>query len=72
MSAEIRAACMGGWCAHRGQCPRHVTEERSIVVERFCERGLERLEYAPVRVEPAHLNRGSRVMRAPEEATACP
>lgn len=34
-------ACMGGFCAQRDHCQRHVTSHREFVVERLCMRGLE-------------------------------
>jgi hypothetical protein len=34
-------ACMGGWCNHRGHCARHVTDHRTVVVERLCAHGAE-------------------------------
>lgn len=41
-------ACMGGFCAGRDHCARHVTDDRVYVVERLCERGKE--QPTPVRV----------------------
>jgi len=35
-------ACMGGFCAQRDHCERHVTPIRALVVERLCQRGRER------------------------------
>ena len=32
-------ACLGGWCAVRDRCERHITDDREIVAERLCERG---------------------------------
>jgi len=36
------ASCMGGWCRHRNQCELHTKDDRSVPVERLCERGQER------------------------------
>jgi len=34
-------ACMGGWCAYRDHCWRHITPDRRHVSERLCTRGHE-------------------------------
>lgn len=37
----VLPACMGGWCAERGHCWRHLTPHRRFVVERLCRYGEE-------------------------------
>lgn len=46
MSAVSLPACMGGRCALRDHCGRHVTDDRRFVVERLCDRGAEQPEPA--------------------------
>ena len=36
-----KTACLGGWCAQRDKCGRHVTDDRRNVSERLCAVGHE-------------------------------
>lgn len=38
-SAPAIPACMGGWCAVRDRCQRHLQTDRGIVAERLCPKG---------------------------------
>lgn len=55
-------ACMGGWCKSRNGCAVHLQDDRRIVVERLCPRGVER----PVNPYP-QMERIERVTRLMEE-----
>ena len=44
MALAMIPACMGGACAQRDHCGRHLTAYRANVVERLCQRGDEQPE----------------------------